>query len=825
MPGAFDETPKYEKPAYESGLSSSTYPQTSTTGSGVPHPSTTHQTYPSDASSTASIKSGVVGKDMSHGTSNVTSPVTSSSGYGSNTSKPLPNEPYGASTAGSTGTTRVPGTGATTGGHRDLSDPSFSNRTLHPHHPDSTPGHHYGRDVGAAAGAAALGAGATHEHGKHSNPTAGAHPTAGSGLTGSHHTPGSDLTGSGVPSTGRGFTGSHHTAGTGDDLTGTRGPTTGLTGASSAGPASKVTGTHGTTSGTPGATHGLGSGSTDTYGVSSGPTMSDLPDRTRGTGTSAGRSFPLGGGVGTGPHETSTANRLDPHTHPSESYGSHGTHVGTDHGLHTAGLRSGSLGAGGHRTHEDPARLEPSTSTTRTTQGHHGNHGTEAGLVGAGVGALGAADHSRHHPTTSSATTAPYGTTGSSMHPVSETTGTRDPTGQHHFGRDATLAGGTGTLGTGIAHEYDKHHNKQHGELPGTNPSKVMTSGGDTAYGKSYNKLSSGTPSGISTADPSHSSGLTSSSAKDPTTTSGTHSGHHLGRDAAVLGGTGAAAAGIGYEADKHSKHHGTGTGGLPGSSLSKEGQYYDAPSQSRTIGSEPHHLGRDAAVAGGTGVAGTGTVYEADKLRHGTHGTTGYDGHDSSMPGQHSTNKHHLGRDANLTGGLGGTGAGAAYEYEKHRGHNTTSSTRDPAYQSNVAKEPLYSSTGRSGTVGNTTSTTGAPDTIHPSGSQTVHRHPGHDALTEAAEGSRAGGVGTVGGAQLSHGSGVPVDTTRTGPATKTVGPHGSNVANVMDPRVLPEPAKQKEHTTVGPHHSDTLNKIDPRVTADPLKAAEKQQ
>ena len=55
------------------------------------------------------------------------------------------------------------------------------------------------------------------------------------------------------------------------------------------------------------------------------------------------------------------------------------------------------------------------------------------------------------------------------------------------------------------------------------------------------------------------------------------------------------------------------------------------------------------------------------------------------------------------------------------------------------------------------------------------------------------------------------------TGPASHTLGPHSSNAANVVDPRVQPEPEKMKDHKTVGPHKSDMLNKIDPRVDSDP--------
>jgi hypothetical protein len=56
-------------------------------------------------------------------------------------------------------------------------------------------------------------------------------------------------------------------------------------------------------------------------------------------------------------------------------------------------------------------------------------------------------------------------------------------------------------------------------------------------------------------------------------------------------------------------------------------------------------------------------------------------------------------------------------------------------------------------------------------------------------------------------------VGPTSQDPASKTIGPHQSNVANVLDPRVQPDPSKQKGHTTTGPHQSDTLNRLDPKV------------
>ena len=63
----------------------------------------------------------------------------------------------------------------------------------------------------------------------------------------------------------------------------------------------------------------------------------------------------------------------------------------------------------------------------------------------------------------------------------------------------------------------------------------------------------------------------------------------------------------------------------------------------------------------------------------------------------------------------------------------------------------------------------------------------------------------------------GIREDYGSTGPASHTLGPHSSNAANVVDPRVRPEPEKMRDHNTVGPHNSDMLNKLDPRVDSDP--------
>ncbi|KAF2874158.1 hypothetical protein BDV95DRAFT_323577 [Massariosphaeria phaeospora] len=86
----------------------------------------------------------------------------------------------------------------------------------------------------------------------------------------------------------------------------------------------------------------------------------------------------------------------------------------------------------------------------------------------------------------------------------------------------------------------------------------------------------------------------------------------------------------------------------------------------------------------------------------------------------------------------------------------------------------------------------------------------------------------GALGGAGLAaHGTGndrqVSKENTQpstSGPASSTVGPHQSNVANVIDPRVKPNLESQHQDAPV--HKSSLLNRLDPRV--DPKALGENQ-
>nr|POE85191.1 hypothetical protein CFP56_67349 [Quercus suber] len=224
--------------------------------------------------------------------------------------------------------------------------------------------------------------------------------------------------------------------------------------------------------------------------------------------------------------------------------------------------------------------------------------------------------------------------------------------------------------------------------------------------------------------------------------------------------------------------------------------------------GEDRHNLGnREAAIIGGTGLgtAGVGAAgYETGKH---------YEQPSQSLPGQPEQPQHHYGRDAAIIGGtgVGAAGLGAA-------GYEVTRLGHEPPVASTV--QPL-SSTGQP--LGQNTlvptqavgGTAPAYNTYAPSASpadsatarplQDPQHHYGRDAAI-------AGGGGVIGAGayEAMQGRGD------TGPASKTVGPHDSNIANIVDPRVQPQPEKMKDHTTSGPYQSDTLNKVDPRVKPD---------
>lgn len=217
---------------------------------------------------------------------------------------------------------------------------------------------------------------------------------------------------------------------------------------------------------------------------------------------------------------------------------------------------------------------------------------------------------------------------------------------QHHYGRDAAVAGGAGAAGYG-AYEVAKSY----GEHPSTQPSASL-------HDQRYDPLVAG----------AHVPGSTS--ATTASATSPQDQQHHYGRDAAVVGGLGTAGAGA-YAANRdHQLEH---TRAIPGGHSLDE-QRYD-PSASTHQANAPrsqHHYGRDAAVIGGAGALGAGAYaatrdhsqpqqpfaaqgYQESSTAQGLQQTNASPQQISAPPGQ-----HHYGRDAAVLGGVGALGAGA---------------------------------------------------------------------------------------------------------------------------------------------------------------------
>ncbi|KAF1923197.1 uncharacterized protein M421DRAFT_9842 [Didymella exigua CBS 183.55] len=314
------------------------------------------------------------------------------------------------------------------------------------------------------------------------------------------------------------------------------------------------------------------------------------------------------------------------------------------------------------------------------------------------------------------------------------------------------------------------------------------------------------TTSGTTTTGPSTSHDLRhTGTLNDPASRSTESSGHHVGRDAAIAGGVGAA--GLAAAAAHHKNE-------TPSTGI---GNLYDEknPYSSKTL---------DPRVTGGESrrneqlldPASTSSASRSQPLSG------------SSAPvvsSEKEERQHHYGRDAAIGGGVLGAGALASNALSGDRHHDSTLSdssslptTQHTTGNTNPSTVGTTSATHHLPSSNTTTSTTTSTSTSHQRidahGELQPQHHYGRDA------GLAGAGVGAATAAGLAHSGSRDkltgqrtVGSTAEDPASKTIGPHTSNIANILDPRVKPDPSKQKDHTTTGPHQSDTLNRADPRV------------
>ncbi|KAG0648880.1 hypothetical protein D0Z07_4630 [Hyphodiscus hymeniophilus] len=471
-----------------------------------------------------------------------------------------------------------------------------------------------------------------------------------------------------------------------------------------------------------------------------------------------------------GPHTSSLENKIDPRVDSdrdgSRTVGGAGNTTSTGYGSsNTTGHTTGDTGFSGNErgsgiggtssttgtgttsTGTDPAhphkshlanvvdpRVDPNMDGSRghtsdpytagAGQSHLGRDAT-VGAVG-GAGAYEAGKH--HHGTdtgvggTSSSTTA--GPHSSNVANKADPTVDSDRSKDHHYGRDAGIAGGVG----GAAYEADKYQQKhdkdlthaereakkehkhelkeekrehkeekhQHKESKGgllsflhRDKSKKYTKeeedefdrqerehnshkgrdalGGAAVGGAAYEAdkhhrdhtsgVEADTNKALPTAPGNHGigtgAGTQNALAGDNTTS--TSSGHHLGRDAAAVGGAGA----LGEH--EHNTHSGTTGSGVNATPLDQKPRGTD-------LGDKLHGVERNRGVQGSTGFPHE----SAGSVGHGntSSGLTGgnqYDNTSSGLTGSSQGHSSHLGRDA------AGVGAAGALGEHEHRKHETT--------------------------------------------------------------------------------------------------------------------------------------------------------
>ena len=342
--------------------------------------------------------------------------------------------------------------------------------------------------------------------------------------------------------------------------------------------------------------------------------------------------------------------------------------------------------------------MEPTQSELDQPAHHYGRDAAIVGGLGAaGLGVHEAERHMKKEESVSETTDPALSTVNPEQH--ISTVDNRPPQinePEHHYGRDAVVAGGAGATGFG-AYETYNHHEQ----------SKAVADPSATAADPAA--VPSNEPASIAGKAPMNSQ----STAAQP------EPQHHFGRDTAIAGGAEATA----YEADKYFNHpDNTTVDGqhlaiehepsqtLPDDDESTYSQTDAAPFIAHNLPetAEPqHHYGRDAAIAGGAGAAAWFADDEIEKkhkqkdsmdphLDSTAHILPRYDDQTAEMH-DHSHDKHpgfasggetlpaakelgskstaadpesqqHHGHDAALASGLGVAGAGA---YAAHSAHS----------------------------------------------------------------------------------------------------------------------------------------------------------
>ncbi|CAN9095118.1 unnamed protein product [Alternaria alternata] len=612
------------------------------------------------------------------------------------------------------------------------------------------------------------------------------------------------------------------------------------------------------------------------------------------------RSFPLAGGVATKPHDDPASTRHQTeHISPVHSKGISEREPGTKErqvGIHNsespvhdnygreglAGAAAAATAIGASKTLSRSEERDVQDRGLETRQATYGDVPPAAVTTNTQTGNIPSQSTSDYHPEALAAATV-AASRSSDLPPSTQRHeyGAQDinPSGTTHSSIAATPT--TGMSGTGERPLNPRLESHRHvpGEYIAT-PSDEKTFLNYAPVIQPVSTEPSGNLSNVeptSTLDPSHvQSSVDTASTSEPHELR--HTGtleeprpksaddHNYGRDAEIAGGLGAGAVGLGAHAA--SKKHDAQDVGSSQPLYEESSPYSSKVLDPRVLGDKSRleeqkfdeqrfdpQAKTEAAPSAGSTISGPPVSHD---------------------PSQTAGSQHHYGRDAAVLG----TGAAAAGGMHHALNRNDTPSAgtavppEGPSYTSStgsgvVAPQPTSNFSKPLPTAGTSTAqpvghdnfygATGAPAPISdttaqqpssnlgqaPAATAVPERHPEHhygrDAGLAGAGAAAAGGLyaanrdntdsgpasNTIGphssnaanimdprvqpdpSKQIHHNVGPTAED----PASRTIGPHDSNIANIMDPRVKPDPLKQKGHTTVGPHQSDTLNRLDPKV------------
>jgi len=260
---------------------------------------------------------------------------------------------------------------------------------------------------------------------------------------------------------------------------------------------------------------------------------------------------------------------------------------------------------------------------------------------------------------------------------------------------------------------------------------------------------------------------------------------HHHGRDAALAGGLGAAGVGAYAASQKHEPP-------APANLYDDKNPYSSTTLDPRVTGgaSKMEEQRFDPQVKAEPPALPSSAVRTSEPQL----GSTALATQSEAEKGQ-----HHYGRDAALVGG-GVAAAGGLYSASQRDKPDTTSAVHSAHNTSSVpatehaSKIPVAQHSSLNSGYGKALPASEAPSASRQLQSNDPQHHYGRDATLAGA----GAGAATAGGAYYAS---QHDDKPYTGPASETIGPHKSNIANILDPRVKPDPELQssKAHDKTG--------------------------